>query len=746
MTENKRLLVVANRLPYQVQEKDNGFYLRQSSGGLVSAVKSYFEGNKGNLFDKALWFGVPDCNKERWVHLTNLHDEKMDFELHPVFVNGKVYESYYNGFSNSILWPLFHYFPSFLSYHEEDYNAYREVNELFAEQIIAVANKNDTIWVHDYHLFLLPGLLREKMPDLKIGFFLHIPFPSFEIFRLLPGKWKQEILHGLLGADLVGFHTIEYRRYFLESVRMVLNVDNEFGYIYYGDRVVKAELFPIGIDYEKFRSGSTNLQTVEKRNDIKKNFQQQKIIFSLDRLDYTKGVMQRLNGYHRFLQTNSDWHQKVVMLLNIIPSRDRLSKYSERKKMIEQKISNINGKFSTYGWQPIVYFYQHLDFENLSALYQLADVALVTPLRDGMNLIAKEYVASRTSQDGVLILSELAGAANELNEAILVNPIDELEIAVAIRQALTMPQHLQREKMSQMQKRIIHYDVHRWVDDFFSELQLVKEFQIRLGTIQLNKVNSLPIIQKIKDANKRLFFFDYDGTLMPFAKIPSLAAPNAEVIQVLSSLSSDENNSVVIISGRDIETLDKWLGNMDLTIVAEHGALIKYYGRKWKTLIQTNGDDWKKNVLPTMELFAKRCTGSFIEEKKYSLVWHYRNVQKQLGFFRSRELLQNLSHILANTPFQVIDGNKVVEVRIANINKGIVAKRIMNEVKPDFVMALGDDKTDEDMFRALEHDAVTIKIGPGITAASYMISRQDEVIMFLNDLVSKRYDLIRNDS
>ena len=745
MAENKRLLIVSNRMPYQIQETEDGYFLRQSSGGLVSAIKSYFEKNRNKGFDEVMWIGVPDANKERWDSLMRSQKEQLDFVLHPVFVNNKIYENYYNGFSNSILWPLFHYFPTFMSYHDEDYNAYKEVNEIFAEQILSVANKNDVIWIQDYHLFLLPGLLRNRMPELEIGFFLHIPFPSFEIFRIMPRKWKQEILEGLLGADLIGFHTIEYRRYFLETIQMVLNVNNEFGHIYYRDRVLKAELFPIGIDYEKFNSTANNFKVIEKKEEIRAGFKDQKIIFSLDRLDYTKGVMQRLNGYQRFLQSNPEWHQKVLMVLNVIPSRDKLSKYSERKKMIEQKISNINGKFSTYTWQPIVYFYQHLDFENLSALYQLADVALITPLRDGMNLIAKEYVASRITQDGVLILSELAGAANELNEAILVNPIDEVEVAIAIQQALTMPPQLQREKMMLMQKRIAQYDIHRWVEDFFSELQLVKGLQAKLNTTQLNKQNSLPLINKIRSANKRLFFFDYDGTLMPFSKTPSMAAPNEEVIQILSALTADENNNVVIISGRDIDTLTKWLGNMNLTIVAEHGALIKYPHEKWETLVQAD-NNWKKNVLPTLELFTKRCTGSFIEEKKHSLAWHYRNVQKQLGFFRSRELIQNLSHILANTPLQVVDGNKVIEVRIANINKGIVAKRIVGEIEHDFVMAMGDDKTDEDMFKALEHDAITIKIGQGITTASYMISRQDEVIMFLSNLISKEHNLVGHDS
>jgi trehalose 6-phosphate synthase/phosphatase len=736
MERNKRLLIVANRLPFQEAEKGKKKVFRQSSGGLVSAIKSYFENNSANQFAEKLWIGIADFRHDQWEKSEETLQQASDFTLHPIFVNDKLYDAYYNGFSNSVVWPLFHYFPTYASFPTEYFEAYKKVNELFAEKIAAIASADDVVWIHDYHLFLLPGLLRKLRPELTIGFFLHIPFPHFEIFRQIPRQWRREMLEGLLGADLIGFHTIEYRRYFLEAVQMIFNAENEFGQIYFRDRVITADLFPIGIDTDKFKNAAGNDNVIDLKNDIRKNFPEQKLIFSLDRLDYTKGVLQRLSGYRRFLEEHKEWHGKVIMLLNVIPSRDKISKYSERKKMIEERVSSINGKFSNYKWQPIVYFYRHLDFDNLAAFYQVADVALITPLRDGMNLVAKEYVASRTAGNGVLILSELAGASNELSEALLVNPFDETEVAEAIYQSLNLPAEEQRENMRLMQARLDDYNVQRWVEDFLQQLEKAKQVQQQKNTLLLDQANCAVILQKMKAAEKRLFFFDYDGTLMPFARHPLLAAPEQPILQILQALSSRPGNELVIISGRDRHTLDQWLGSLPVTIVAEHGAIVKYPGKGWQALT-TVDNEWKKDILPTLELFAKRSHGSFIEQKEHSIAWHYRNMEKQLGFSRSRELLQNLTSMLANTALQVLDGNKVIEIRSANFNKGMVAKTISAQQQAGFILCMGDDKTDEDMFTAMQTTAVTIKIGNGQTAANYTIPQQQEVLSFLKKLINE---------
>jgi len=421
----RRLILVSNRLPYQLHEKKDKVILRQSDGGLVTALKSYFESTSQKSFSQKLWVGSADFPERRWQKFLSQPSEGGYFGVEPLFIEPKTYNKYYNGFCNATLWPLFHYFTSYVIYDEDSFRKYAEVNELFAEKLLAIAKPGDVIWIHDYQLFLVPALIREQLPDATIGFFLHIPFPSYEIFRLLHRKWKEGIISGMLGADLIGFHTHEYAQHFLKTVRMVLGHDHQYRGIEFGNRMVKVDLFPLGIDYDQFHGATQNENTIKLRDTIQKNFDDQRIIFSVDRLDYTKGVTHRLEGFERFLEKYPEWREKVVFILVVVPSRQIISKYNERRKLIEEQVGRINGKHSTLQWQPIIYRYSHVPFDELCALYQVADVGLITPLRDGMNLVAKEYVASRIGQRGVLILSELAGAASELGEALLVNPMDE---------------------------------------------------------------------------------------------------------------------------------------------------------------------------------------------------------------------------------------------------------------------------------------------------------------------------------
>jgi trehalose 6-phosphate synthase/phosphatase len=589
-------------------------------------------------------------------------------------------------------------------------------------------------------LMLLPQLIRKAFPDALIGFFLHIPFPSYEIFRLIPTEWKRSLLTGLLGADLIGFHTHDYVQYFIQSVKMVLGLDNTYNTIHYQHRLVKADLFPIGIDYAKFRDATNDKEIISIRDEIRKNFSNKKIIFSVDRLDYSKGLMDRLQGFECFLERFPEWKERVVFIVNVVPSRDSIQTYNDRKRLIEEKISIINGLNATLSWQPVIYRYNHLEFKELSALYQAADVALITPLRDGMNLVAKEYVASCTSQRGVLILSELAGAASELSEAILVNPTDVMEVSSAIQKALTMPLTEQRYRMILMQKRLMDYDVFHWVNDFFEQLNLIKAEQRKMKVKVLDSETEEILRKHYTQAKKRCILLDYDGTLSPFTRLPADAIPGADLKTLLLELASDPKNNVVVISGRDADTLERWLGKFPVSLVAEHGAQVKLNGEGWKNRISIT-DNWKEEIRPLLEFFVTRCAGSFIEEKRTTLAWHYRNTQPDLGFTRSRELLNSLNQLTQNTPLQIIDGNKVMEIRLTGIDKGITALSIVDQLKPDFVLCMGDDTTDEDMFKALENKGYTIKIGNGSTAAQYNILSQDKVLPLLYSLITPKTEL-----
>lgn len=730
-----RLIIISNRLPFSVDHDGDQVSIRQSSGGLVSAIKSYFESEtaKNSNITEKVWMGVADFSKEDFEKEVAPKLDKYDFTAVPLFIEKALYKDFYNGFSNSTLWPLFHYFPSVVEYHSHYFEAYSKVNALFAETLVPMLRPDDVIWIHDYQLMLLPGMLRARAPKATIGFFLHIPFPSYEIFRTLPTEWKMSLLRGLMGADLVGFHTYDYVEHFVQSVRMVLGADTSFRSIQYQNRLVKADLFPIGIDYKKFNEAGNAPEVQELRAEVTRNFEGKKIIFSVDRLDYTKGLMDRLIGFDYFLNQYPEWQERVVFMLNVVPSRDDIMAYTRRKRTIEEKVSGINGKFSSISWQPVIYRYMHLPFNELAALYQSADVALITPLRDGMNLVAKEYVASTINQRGVLILSELAGAASELNEALLVNPTDVKDVSNAINKALTMPIPEQKQRMALMQKRLIDYDVIRWVNDFLDQLVNVKAEQEKQQTKLLDDKITDHIHEEYQIAQKRTLLLDYDGTLVPFARLPQDAKPTKELLSILTRLASDKKNQVVVISGREAGTLEEWLGKLPVTLVAEHGASYKMKGENW-IHSETVSDQWKEEIRPVMQTFVSRCVGSFVEEKKNTIAWHYRNTHPDLGFSRSRELINNLNMLLQNTQLQVIDGNKVVEVRMTGIDKGVMARKMVQEMEPDFVLCIGDDTTDEDMFKALSEKAYTIKVSYGPTAAQFTVLSQQNVLSLLEEL------------
>jgi trehalose 6-phosphate synthase/phosphatase len=731
-----RLVIISNRLPFSLDTSDDKVQIRQSSGGLVSALKGYFEqtGNK-NDFDAKFWVGSCDFSEDDWKE-NKESLQGADFSIEPVFIEKELYSDYYNGFSNSTIWPLFHYFPSMTEYKKQEFDAYYKVNQLFADRIIEIIQPGDVVWIHDYQLMILPQMLRKANQQATIGFFLHIPFPTYEIFRLIPRQWKTAIIEGLLGADLVGFHTYDYAQYFINSAKMIFSLDNQYNTLTYNNRLIRADLFPIGIDFDKFKEASENKEVIAYKDNLIESLAEKKIIFSVDRLDYAKGLTSRLQGFENFLVKYPEWREKIVFILNIVPSRDSIPAYVDRKRIIEEMVSTINGKYSSIQWQPIIYRYNHLPFDELCGLYLAANVALITPLRDGMNLVAKEYVAS-SNNGGVLILSELTGAASELNEACHINPTDVEEMADTINYALNMPLEEQKLRMRTMQKRLSDYNVVQWVNDFLDQLSKIKKEQDNLKVKQLDRDAVEELAEHYRSAKKRCLLLDYDGTLVALRKIPLEAAPTKEVLSFLEQLSADEKNEVVIISGRDADTLQKWLGHLPLNFIAEHGSAIRYRGSEW-TLQSTVSTDWKNEIRPMLESYVRRCAGSFLEEKQNTLSWHYRNTHPGLGFIRSRELLNNLLQLATNSPVQVIDGNKVLEVRLTGMDKGITAFKVVNKLVPDFTLCIGDDTTDEDMFKALEGKAYSIKVGTGATAANYNLQSQTEVLSFLKNITMSK--------
>lgn len=475
MTDSAKLIIVSFRLPYRFASVNSKLKTFPGVGGLVTALTSCFTNTEKALEGhKSLhWVGISDLSRKTFektcADKTVVRDSIV---MHPIFLPALQKDKFYNGFCNATIWPLFLYFPSFVIYEQELFFEYEKVNEIVYGEILNIYEPGDTIWVHDYHWMLLPLKLRVALPTAKIGFFLHIPFPSFEVYRLLPKMWRKQVLNGLLGADVVGFQTEESSRYFCEAIENVLpEIPRENMNFFLNECPVKVGAFPISIDYERI---DTTAKTPEVRKEIRrihKRFDKSKLLLSVDRLDYTKAIFSRLESYALFLQQNPEFRERITYILLMVPSRESIFKYKENKKEIEALISRINGIHGTLNWTPIIYQYRSIDFKKLIGLYGACDIALIVPVRDGMNLVAKEYIASRSSTDGVLILSETAGAASELPQALLVSPNDRQEISDAILEALLMPNSEQKARMHKMQSHIQKYDVMAWATNFLNAIR-----------------------------------------------------------------------------------------------------------------------------------------------------------------------------------------------------------------------------------------------------------------------------------
>ncbi len=723
-----RLIIVSNRLPIQFSKNEEGnLSYKESTGGLATGLKTFYK-DKGGL-----WIGWPgvsieEINSDDQKEITKTLEKE---QCAPIFMSEELYDGYYLGFSNNTLWPLCHYFTQFAKYYDDFWESYKKANELFCDEVIKHVNENDFVWIQDYHLMLLPQMLREKLPNAKIGFFLHIPFPSSEVFRQLP--WREEILNGLLGADLVGFHTYDYVRHFLESIRRIVGYEHTYGMIKTDQNFIRVDAFPISIDFEKYFHSSDMKEVQEEAKKFRKEAKEQKIIVTIDRLDYTKGIPQRLEAFDHFLKKYPEYQGKVTLVMISAPSRTDVETYQNLRRYVDELVGKINGKYGRIGWTPVIYFFRAQPFESVAAFYLLADAAMVTPIRDGMNLVAKEFIASRKHHKGALILSETAGAAQELSEAIQVNPNNSAQIADAIKEALEMPEEVQIENNRMMQERVKRYDINRWVSDFLDEFQQINQTQQNYYSKDLTLREEEKMIRNYKKSRKRLLLLDYDGTLIGFKNRPTDARPDGELLHILDRLSGNEDNTVYLISGRDKNTLSYWFDELNIGIIAEHGVWIKRNGEDWKTIFPIN-NEWKKEIKPIMEFFMDRTPGAILEEKDYSFVWHYRKVNPTLAHVRVNELKDVLVNFTENLSLGILDGNKIVEIKNLNINKGTAADMIIKNNKPDFILAVGDDLTDEDMFRILPEDAVSLRVGFTPTYADFNVKDSVSVRRMLNKL------------
>lgn len=717
------MVIVSNRLPVSIAKSGDTFTITPSVGGLATGLAGH-AGKRGTTWIG--WPGLPsdDLSEDDKQQITA---KLKKLGCHPVFLSKQQLEDFYSGYSNSVLWPILHEQVPASRQPRSWWQGYQDVNELFAAETQRFAEEATRIWIHDYQLLLLPGLLRARLPSTQIGFFLHIPFPPVETFVAV--RQHKQLLRGVLGANLVGLHTPSYCQHFLATASAAgVGTSSDDQTIALSDHVCRVSDFPMGIDYGKFQQAVRTRSVRAAVRRLTYRYRGKKVILSVDRLDPTKGLYERLQAYQQLLASNPGLRRKVVFVMLAVPSRTEIPAYQELKKRVEALVMNINQQYGSTLWQPVEYLYKSMPFEQLSALYRRADVAFIAPLRDGMNLVAKEYVASKHRRDGVLVLSSTAGAAEELKGAIMVDPAKPSSLVRGLKRALTMPRTELRQRLRTMQQHLAVATVQSWAHTFMDNLQ--HPLAIVRHTRRLKTHDHDALVTAYKSAKRPLLLLDYDGTLAPIVPRPEDAAPTPELLAALRQLA--KRASVVILSGRSRDDLERWLGKLPITLIAEHGAAKRDKGgTEWITAPGL-ATGWQPAVLKLLQKAARAVPGSRIEQKTWAVVWHYRQAsayraEAQLALLRTRLHVLQLRH-----DFKIKNGKKIIEISPAAVSKGRAATDLL--VDHDFVLAAGDDATDEDMLGALPASAWTIKIGRGKTVAHHRLADPVALRELLNKL------------
>jgi trehalose 6-phosphate synthase/phosphatase len=719
-----RLLLVSNRLPVTVKvEKDHVSVVR-SAGGLATGLSRPHDRSGG------LWIGWPgDVSRLSDRQRAQVEAQLAGLRCVPLYLSSSEVNRYYEGYSNRVLWPLCHYMLDRIPSQDRDWEVYRKVNERFADLVAQHYRPGDTIWVHDYQLMLVPGMLRQRLPGARIGYFHHIPFPSSEIFSTLPRR--QELLRGLLGADLIGFHTVSYVRHFSGSLLRHLGPDTDIDRILWDGREVRVGAFPMGIDATSFETLANDPGVLEEVATLRRKAEGQRILLGIDRLDYTKGIPRRLLAVQRVLEREPSWRGRLRFIQVAVPSRTQVEAYAAYREQVDELVGRINGLYGGVHNVPVHYLYRSFNEKQLVGLYRAADVMLVTPVRDGMNLVAKEFCAARPDEDGVLVLSEFAGAAAEMSSALLVNSFDVETMADAIEAALEMPQDERRARMRALRTDVKAHDVHWWTASFLDRLQALPSASERVTG------NGPEALERMKAAPRLHLLLDYDGTLVGFAPRPELAAPDNALRELMAKLLSRPGTSLSIVSGRPRETLEEWFGELPISLHAEHGLWSRTRpGQPWR-MLEGVSFEWKARARPVLDTFSARVPGSFVEEKTASLAWHYRLVEAEFGAIQSRELRLLLTEAFADQPMDILPGDRVVEVRPRGVHKGRVVGDATQGLPPGtLVVAIGDDRTDEDLFKAIPEGGLTIHAGNKTTRAAFRVNGHDEVRKLLGGLVT----------
>ena len=743
-----KLIVVSNRLPITLEKVGGKWKSKVSSGGLVSALA----GVQNNVpFVWVGWTGAEVSSADQ----DSLRDYLKLDNCFPVFLSAQDANSYYNGFCNDVLWPLFHYVPLPIVSADGDrkfdykyWHAYVKANHRFAEAVMHVFEPGDIVWVQDYHLMLLPSLLRKRLPDVTIGFFLHTPFPSSEVYRILPMRAK--VLQGVLAADLIGFHTYDYARHFLSVCTRILGLEATPKGVTYKHHVASVGIFPIGIDPQAWINASQTAEVKERIADLEDRFRGKKVLLGVDRLDYIKGVPHKLMAFEQLLAKYPEWKEKVVLVQIGVPSRTEVDEYKKLISQTNELVGRINGKYGTVDNSPIVFINQSVNFHDLCALYTVADVAVVTSIRDGMNLVSHEYVVCQKDRHGVLVLSEFAGSAQSLASAIRVNPWNIEQLANALHDALTVPDKERALKHWKMFHYVTKHTAGFWAQSYITELQQIE----RLSHAQdVSKPNhsllrvGTDVLPEIRGRSKSLILLEYEGALIPPTALPDLATPGNTLRRFLHRLSMDPKILLYIMSGRSKDTLDQWFGDINVGLISEHGCDVRHPdAEQWDTIIDVKDQAWAVSVMPILEYFTERTPGSHLEQKDKTITWHFKDTDQQFGTWQAKELQLLLKESAMNLPVEVVSGLKCLEVRPVGVSRIAALQRILQEYADtiEFVFTIGFDKSHEDLYTYMNNYVQTgdgrvatlsCRVGKTDTsAAERYIPDCDAVFRILRDL------------
>lgn len=722
-----RWIIVSNRLPFSLQEtsdrktQKNNEKIKQSSGGLVTAIN-----------------GIKSKNEIRWVGslapgITKRHVEDFKSKKNVSFSFPKIseclYDSYYNGFCNDVLWPLLHYETDLIQYRKENFDAYVEVNKIFAKHIIDISKPNDVVWINDFHLFLVPKFIKKIKPNLKVGFFLHVPFPSSELYRELP--CRKELLEGLLFSDLIGFHDFSYLRHLSSAAYNVLGYESSLLDIKTPNQTVKLGVYPVSIDTQDFINKAKNKKTESMIQSYQLESKRFKTILGVDRLDYSKGIPLKLKAFKKYLEDNPGMVGKVQLMQIAVPSRTEVPEYIKLRHEVERLVSEINGKFSKINYVPVKYIFDSVSVFELMALYRTSDVLFVASKRDGMNLVCLEYIVTQNEKNpGVVLLSEYAGAASTLSHATLINPMNIDETAKKLGTALSQSLLERRKNHHIMLEYLKGYTATDWASSFIDHLES-GETQRLTGPKNLGLKFKNYNIKKIMGNGTKYLFLDFDGTLCPIQEKPNEVKLSPEMRRLLKSISERPDFEIVIVTGRDKSFILRQLKGLKVYIACEHGAsFYDYQNKKWRQLAASKQKPWLKDARKVLEQYEKRTPNSFIEEKQFALCWHYRQSPNDFAEFQARKLLLDLGTTLAHEPVTVSRGKKIVEVKSLEANKGYFSEWFKERYVEanSKILAIGDDRTDEDMFRVISSDGVTIKVGRSKnTYAQYYVTDQSLV-------------------